>query len=79
MKTMMKNEKHETQNLYEGSYLYAKGFKLVGVTKGIKATLIFSGDGVIEASLDYYNEVGKVSPKKLFDSYRTLKDMVFQR
>jgi len=71
--------KYETQSLYEASYLLAKGFKLSGENQnGSKKTIIIEGDGVEEEALCFYNGA-LISAKKLTDSYRTLKDFVFQK
>ena len=68
-----------TQNLYEGAYCLCRGMKLVGKeAKGSKVVVYFEGkDSHIEA-MKFYNGA-KVEAKALFDSYRTLKDYVFQR
>ena len=74
----MKSDKHITHNLYEAAYLMAKGFDLVGKTQeGRKVVVGFSGEGVQKASLDFYNG-GKIGAKAYSDSYRTLKDYVFE-
>lgn len=68
-----------TQNLYEGSFLFCRGFKLAGKKRdGAKVTLYFSGKNVREESLKYYNG-GKVEAKAYSDSYRSLKDFIFER
>ena len=75
----MPSNYHTTQNLYEAAFLYAKGFKLTGKDEsGGKATLFFEGENVSEAAVKFYN--GAVVKAKAFaDSYRTLKDFIFER
>ena len=72
-------EHHKLQNLYEAAFLHAKGFHLMGKepSEG-KVSLFFAGEGVKEAALEFYNS-GTVEAKKLCDSYRTLKDYIFER
>lgn len=74
-----KKETYSTQNLYEGAYLLAKGFKMAGkIEDGKKVRVLFIGNGVKEESLKFYNG-GKAIAKELCDSYRTLKDYIFER
>jgi len=69
----------QTQNLYEGSFLLCRGFKLAGKKRdGCKVTICFSGKNVREAALQFYNG-GEVAAKSYSDAYRTLKDFVFER
>jgi hypothetical protein len=70
---------YATENLYEAAFCLCKGMKLIGKEKtGSKVTVFFEGkDAHIEA-LKFYNG-GKVEAKAYSDSYRTLKDYVFQR
>ena len=71
---------YETQNLYEAAFLLAKGNKLVGKEKNGNKTVVFFEDSEktkVDA-LSYYNN-GLVSGKKYSDSYRTLKDYIFER
>ena len=71
---------YKTQNLYEASYLLAKGFNLAGKEKvGSKVVLLFEYKSEIsEAAMRFYNG-GKIEAKKFSDSYRTLKDFIFER
>lgn len=70
---------YATQNLYEASYLMARKFKLVGkVANGTKMMVGFEGEGVKQAALDFYADK-KIGAKSFSDSYRTLKDYIFQR
>lgn len=72
-------QEYHTQNLYEASFLLCRGFKLSGKEKdGSKVRIGFSGEGVRQAALGYYNG-GKVEAKAYSDAYRTLKDFVFER
>lgn len=75
---MRESETHSTMNLYEGSFLLCKGFKLAGKKKDDRKTVVFfEGAGVRTKALEYYNG-GKVEAKALMDAYRTLKDYVFE-
>ena len=71
---------YRTQSLYEGSYLLAKGFSLAGKEGiGNKITILFKDDPKIrDEALSFYNGA-KIEAKKFSDSYRTLKDYVFER
>ena len=72
---------YSTQSLYECAYLLSKDFKLASKnSSGQKTKLLFEDTPELQqAVMDFYNESGKVSAKRLFDAYRSLKDMVFQR
>lgn len=73
-------DNYATQNLYEGSFLMEKGFKLAGKNDtGGKVTILFKGSPEInEAAIKFYNG-GRVEAKKYADCYRTLKDYIFTR
>ena len=67
------------QNLYEGAYLLAKGFKLVGKKKdGSKIVVFFEGPEIHAQAMGYYNGA-RIEAKKYSDSYRTLKDYIFEK
>ncbi len=72
---------HRTQSLYEASYLLARGFRLAATDhEGQKTTLVFADTPELrQAILDFYNGDGMVKAKPFVESYRSLKDMVFQR
>ena len=77
----MNNDNHyRTQNLYEASYLMVKNFLLAGKERaGSKVTILFEDSSDLQkAVLSYYNN-GLVEGKAYSDSYRSLKDFVFQR
>jgi hypothetical protein len=71
---------YKTQNLYEASFLLAKGFNLSGKEKaGSKVVLLFEYKPEIsEAAMAFYNG-SLIQAKKFSDAYRTLKDFVFER
>ena len=73
-------EGYRTQSLYEASFLLTRGFKLAGKERfGEKVTLIFEPDPRIdEAVLEFHNG-GQAEASKLFDVFRRLKDLIFQR
>lgn len=72
---------HRTQSLYEGAYLIALGFRLVSKdSSGQKTALLFEDSPELrQAVMDFYNGGASVRAKAFVDSYRSLKDMVFQR
>ena len=74
-----KTNHHTTPNLYESAFLIARGFKIVGIDRdsGRKAVIFLEGEGIEEAVRDYYNG-GEVSGKAMTDSYRMLKDRIFE-
>jgi hypothetical protein len=75
---MIKTKYHATPNLYEASFLIARGFKINDIEKDTKrkAIIYLDGEGIEDAVRDYYNG-GLVSGKALTDAYRMLKDRVF--
>jgi len=76
---MINPETFCTQNLYQAAYCLCRGFKILGTKRdGNKVSIIFEGAGIEGKALDFYNG-DKVEAKAVFDAYRTLKDMVFQR
>lgn len=77
----MENSYYKTQNLYEASYLLAKGFNLAGKEQaGNKISLLFKDTKEIrEEALKFYNGKGEIEPKTFSDEYRSLKDFVFQK
>jgi hypothetical protein len=70
---------HRTANLYEASFLIARGFQINGVDRdnGRKAIFRLEGVQIEDAVRDYYNG-GKVSGKAMTDAYRMLKDRIFE-
>lgn len=72
---------YKVQSLYEASYLLVKGFSLTGKEDaGNKITLLFKDSPELRQEvLKFYNGGGIIEAKEVFDSYRSLKDYVFQR
>ena len=71
---------YKTQNLYEASYLLAKGFSLAGKERaGNKITLLFKDSEETRAEALRFSNGAKVGAKGYSDSYRTLKDYIFER
>jgi len=70
---------HETQSIWEASFLMANGCKLEGKRKeGKKTTLLFKDSKEVKKlSMDFYNNE-TVRAKDFSDNYRTLKDYLFQ-
>lgn len=76
---MTNPEIFSTQNLYQAAYCLCRGFKINGFERtGGKVNVIFEGEDMTSKALEFYNGA-KVDAKKYSDSYRSLKDMVFQR
>jgi len=69
---------YKTQNLYEAAYIHAKGCMLLGKESHNNKVSLFFGDDARQHGLDFYNG-GEIEAKKYSDSYRTLKDYVFER
>jgi len=75
---MAEQNLYGTKNLYEAAYCLAKGFKLNGKQRdGAKVIIYFEGPNVHRKAIEFYNG-GKVEAKAFADSYRTLKDYVFE-
>lgn len=74
------NENYSTQNLYEASFLMAKGFSLAGKEgSGNKVNVLFEQKPEIkEEAIKFYNGA-KIDAKKYSDCYRSLKDYIFTR
>ena len=76
---MTDSKVYATENLYEAAYLISHGFRLAGKRReGKKYTVLIEGKNVEQESLKYYHDAPSGS-KTLFDSYRCLKDFIFQR
>ena len=76
---MASYETFSTQNLYQAAYCMTCGFKIVGTEReGNRVSVIFQGNGIKAKALNFYNGE-KVEAKAVFDAYRTIKDMVFQK
>ncbi len=71
---------YRTQNLYEASFLMARGIKLKGKeTVSDKVTVIFEGvDDIGREAVKFYNGE-RIEAKKYSDCYRSLKDYIFKR
>lgn len=74
-------KKYQTQSLYEASFLLSSGFQISSKdTSGQKTRLVFLDTPELQAAvMSFYNGSGKVSAKSFVDSYRSLKDFIFQR
>jgi hypothetical protein len=76
----MEASKHySTTNIYEASFLIARGFSIEDIQKGHgrKAAVLLAGEEIGEAVRDYYNG-GSVSGKAMTDAYRMIKDRLFE-
>lgn len=73
-------ENYSTQNLYEASYLMAKGYSLAGKEEtGNKVNVLFESKPEIkDEAIKFYNGA-KIDARKYSDCYRSLKDYIFAR
>ncbi len=71
---------YRTTNLYEASFLLARGFPLTGKERsGQKVVVLFKdSDEIRREAMKFYNGA-KVEAKGYSDSYRSLKDFVFDK
>ena len=75
---------YKTDNLPLASYLYSqkdKGVKFLGTDKENpnRVSFMFEPQGSAETlANEYYAGEGSVSPLDYFNSYKTLKDIVFE-
>ena len=76
----MENNFFRVSNLYEASFLMAKGFSIAGKEQeGRKTVILFSDKPKIrQESMNYYNG-GSIKAKDYSDSYRTIKDFIFDK
>lgn len=72
------HQSYATTNIYEASYLIARGFLIQDIQKGNgrKAAVLLEGEAIEDAVRGYYNG-GLVSGKAMTDAYRMLKDRLF--
>jgi len=69
---------YSTSNLYEASYCLAVGMRLKGKERqGNKFVVTLEGANAPTKAMEFYGKT-RIDAKTLFDSYRTLKDFVFQ-
>ncbi len=70
---------YKTKDLYEGSFLYAKGQKLLNLEKEKRFfRFVFNSKKQCERlSNDYWQGVADVNAKKYASAIRVLKDRVF--
>ena len=72
-----KPDPYKTTNIYEAAFLATLDFHLIGKEKaGIKTVLIFSGEGIEDAVLKFYDN-GMVKARAYAESYKRLKDFIF--
>ena len=79
----MKRSEYSTEflseDLYLCSFLLTKGHQILGFTKtSRKIAIRFPRSPTIERDVMIYYNQGKAIASHLFDSFRRLKDMVFQ-
>lgn len=70
---------YPVQNIYEAAYLLSRGIKLVGKEKhGNKIVVFFESKDAQAEAMRFYNGA-KIEAKAYSDSYRCLKDHIFER
>ena len=80
MKHLEDAAEYLTEDLYLSSFLMAKSHHVLGYIKtGRKASIRFLITASLEKDVMAYYNSGKAVGSRLFDCYRRLKDMVFQR
>jgi hypothetical protein len=78
----MRNQEYFTKDLYEASYLYACGFRLLRLDNEQDYFLFVFEDskGTADTMIrEYWNFEGFVCPKKFAEAITTLKTVVFAR
>lgn len=67
------------QNIYQAAYCMCRGLKVAGLDRSAsKVTIIFAGKDAQTKALEFYNGA-RVEAKAYSDSYRSLKDLIFER
>lgn len=71
---------YPTRHIFCAAYLLTLGHAIVRIESqtGTKSTIYFSGDGADQDAMAFFNGTAKkVNPKGLSDSYRHIKDLLF--
>ena len=68
----------ETTEFFLASYLYSEGITLTGHSRdGKRSTFTFSGEGVNDLALSFYNETAQANVATLARSIRQLKSIMY--
>jgi hypothetical protein len=68
----------ETTEFFLASYLYSEGITLTGHSRdGKRSTFTFSGEGVNDLALSFYNETANTNVATFAKSIRQLKSIMY--
>ena len=68
----------ETTEFFLASYLYSEGITLTGHSRdGKRSTFTFSGEGVNDLALSFYNETAQANVATFARSIRQLKSIMY--
>ena len=68
----------ETTEFFLASYLYSEGITLTGHSRdGKRSTFTFSGEGVNDLALSFYNETAQTNVATFAKSIRQLKSIMY--
>jgi hypothetical protein len=68
----------ETTEFFLASYLYSEGITLTGHSRdGKRSTFTFSGEGVNDLALSFYNETAQANVATFAKSIRQLKSIMY--
>ena len=68
----------ETTEFFLASFLYSEGITLTGHSRdGKRSTFTFSGEGVNDLALSFYNETAQANVATLARSIRQLKSIMY--
>ena len=73
---------YPTQHIFCAAYLLAVGHQIshVDTESSNKSTMYFEGENAERDALSFFNGTAKkIDPKKYSESYRNVKDFLFQR
>ena len=78
---MTMDNAHRTKDLYEASFLYAAGCKLIRLLDDHgRFWFVFEGEELCRQLTDsYWRKEATINAKEFADSIRTLKDRIFAR
>ncbi len=73
-------QEYSTQHIFCAAFLISRGHRITRIDNDArKSTIHFEGTNVENDALDFFNGTAtKVNPKTFADSYRHIKDLIFQ-
>ena len=73
-------QEYSTQHIFCAAFLISRGHRIIHIENaGRKSNIHFEGVDVENDALDFFNGTAKkVNPKVYADSYRHIKDLIFQ-